>query len=564
MINLKAKPFYLSDNDIEWVGNTLLKLNTKEKCGQLFCVLYGGFEDEINRISSVLQPGGGMFRPMPTELAISISKELRARSKVPMLIAANLEKGGNGIVEEGTIIGSPLEIAATNDEVFARKMGKLCADEAMAVGANWSFAPIVDVDLNYRNPITNTRTFGSDPKKVREFGLAYLQEIQGRGMAACIKHFPGDGVDERDQHLCTTINDLSCEEWDNSYGKIYSDLINAGAMTCMVGHIIQPAYIRRFNPDIKAEDLLPCSLSKELMTDLLRGQLQFNGLIITDATTMAGYTTAMSRRRAVPATIAAGADMFLFSRNLEEDFGYMMAGIEDGTITQERLDEAVTRVLATKAALGLHKECPEPVLENAKAVIGCERHKQWALECADKAITLVKEQPGILPLSPEKYKKILVYSLEPEAGGGGQYYVRPACDKFFDLLKNEGFNIDKYVNKATSEGRLVRFDEMKDSYDLIIYVANYTTRSNQTVIRLEWVQPLGANCPHYLSDIPTMFISLENPYHLQDVPRIKTFINAYNSNDAVLKMLVEKLLGRSEFSGTNPVDPFCNKWDTRL
>ncbi len=564
MIDLKANPFYLDDEAVLWVNNTLKNMSLEEKAGQLFCVLYKGIDNEIEIIHSILSPGGGMLRPVTLEEAINTSKDVQEISKIPMLIAANLEKGGNGVVKEGTIIGSPMEVAATNDEGMAEKMGVLCAREAKAVGVNWAFAPIIDIDMNFRNPITNTRTFGKDVSRVKQMGLAYIKKVQERGLAACIKHFPGDGRDERDQHLVTSVNDMSFEEWDATYGEVYRAGIEAGALTCMVGHIMLPAYSKKISPELYDEDILPCSLSKELMTNLLRDKLGFNGLVITDATTMAGFTMPMNRKHAVPQSIAAGADMFLFSRNLEEDYAYMLEGIRDGVISNQRLNEAVLRILALKAALGLHKQVWIPNIEESYNIVGCQEHRDWALECANKAITLVKEEKGVLPLNPDKYKKILFYALEPEGGGGGQYYVIPACEKFKERLVAEGFVIDIFTPSPVSEGQTDKFEDMIKKYDLIIYVANYTTKSNQTVVRIEWAQPIGANCPHYNSMIPTIFISLENPYHLLDVPRMKTFINAYNGNDAVLKELVEKLMGRSEFKGVSPIDPFCGKWDTRL
>lgn len=379
-----------------------------------------------------------------------------------------------------------------------------------------------------------------------------------------IKHFPGDGQDERDQHLVTSINNMDCDPWMNTYGAAYKAGIEAGALTAMVGHIMQPAWTRRLNPGIKDEDIMPGTLSREMMQGLLRGELGFNGLICTDATTMAGYTLAMSRRRAVPESIARGADMFLFARNLEEDYGFMLQGIKDGIITPERLDEAVTRILATKAALGLHRGAPELDVEKAKTIVGCAKHQQWAEECADKAITLVKEQPGVLPITPERYKKILFYTIEPAAGGEGNYKVAPACAKLRAMLEKEGFEIDDFVPQPYGEGFTTKYEEVVNNYDLILYVANLSTKSNQTVVRIEWKQPMGADCGHYMNDIPTVFVSLENPYHLQDFPRVKTYINCYSNNDHCLHQLIEKLTGRSTFKGHSPVDAFCGKWDAHL
>jgi beta-N-acetylhexosaminidase len=326
---------------------------------------------------------------------------------------------------------------------------------------------------------------------------------------------------------------------------------------------MQPAYSRKFRPGIRDEDILPASLSDELMNDLLRGKLGFNGLIVTDATTMAGFTIPMPRSKAVPYSIAAGSDMFLFTRNLEEDYGFMLEGARNGTISSDRLDEAVMRILGLKAVLKLHTRTTKPTLEAAQKVVGCEAHQAMSRECADKAVTLVKEETGVLPLTPERYKKILFCPIE--AAAGVAYSVRiGTCDMIRNKLAAEGFEIDTFVPKNIFEGQTEKTSDMVGIYDAIVYVANLSTKSNQTSVRIEWAQPMGANCPHYLASIPTIFISVENPYHLIDIPRVKTFINCYNSNDNVLDALIEKLLGRSEFKGKSPVDAFCGMWDTHL
>lgn len=564
-MDLSAKPFYLRDEDIAWVYKTLHSMSEEEKVGQLFCVNYReGTREELDYTYSILKPGACMFRAMPLEKALRFSTMLREAAEVPLLLAANLEKGGNGIVTEGTLFASPMEVAATDNVEMATKLARVCAAEAETVGANWSFAPIIDIDRNFRNPITNTRTFGSDPARVRDMGVAYVKELQSKGFAATIKHFPGDGCDERDQHLVTSINDLSCEEWDATYGAVYRACIDAGAMSCMVGQIMQPAYSRRLNPDLKDEEILPASLSAELMQGLLRGILGFNGLIVTDATTMAGFMIPMQRCLAVPHCIAAGADMFLFAKNLREDYGFMLDGVHNGIISPERLDEAVTRILATKAALKLHQGLPPLDLQKAKRTVGCDDHRRWARECADQSVTLVKEEAGVLPLSTEKYRKILFYPLEA-SGGAGMYGVKAGvCDYVRKELEKEGFEVTVFTPPTGMEGHTPPMSAVTEVYDLIIYLANISTKSNQTTVRIEWAQPMGSNCPHYVMSVPTVFISVENPYHLMDVPRVRTFINTYCSDNAVLDALIEKLMGRSPFVGKSPMDAFCGKWDTRL
>jgi beta-N-acetylhexosaminidase len=252
---------------------------------------------------------------------------------------------------------------------------------------------------------------------------------------------------------------------------------------------------------------------------------------------------------------------------MDEDYGYMKKGIENGTITQERLTEAVTKILALKAALKLNIKKENgtiiPKLEDALKILGCEEHISWAKECADKAITLVKEEKNILPISPQKYKKVLYYDIE--SGQGVAYSVRAGvADKFHELLQKEGFDIDRFDPNKGFEGRMAAYKDTTDKYDLIVYLCNMATKSNQTTVRIEWAQPMGANVPIFVKSVPTLFISVENPYHLLDVPRVKTFINTYSSTDIVLESLIDKLMGRSEFKGTNPVDPFCGRWDTKL
>jgi len=564
MKHLKEKPFYLNDDDLNWVKETLDNMTQEEKVSQLFCLIaYDAEPERLTQLAQEIKPGGLMCRPMPAEASRETTEILQKNSKIPMLIAANLERGGVGVMEEGTSMGSHLAVAATDNDKMATRLGTICGREGAAVGVNWSFAPIIDIDYNFRNPITNIRTFGSDPDRVKRMGVEYVKAVQKEGVAASIKHFPGDGVDERDQHLVTSINTMGCEEWDITFGEAYKACINAGAMTVMIGHIMHPEYSRKLNPGIKDEDIMPASLAYELTTTLLKEQLGFNGLVVTDATTMAGMTIPMPREKAVPATIAAGCDMFLFTKNLDEDLAYMRKGVEDGVITDERLNDALTKILGLKATLGLHKKQACGELIPTGEIANLDEHKCWSKECADESITLVKEEKGVLPISPQKYKRILVYPIESEEGFA--YGVRVgAVQLFIDSLKKEGFEVDVFEASQGYEGMMQPFSEVTEKYDLMLYVANLATRSNQTTIRIEWVMPFGANVPIYMESVPTIFVSLENPYHLLDVPRVKTFINTYASTDTILEALMDKLTGRSTFKGTSPVDAFCGMWDTRL
>lgn len=566
MADLTKKPFCLSPDQISKIRSLIDTMTLDEKVGQLFCmVTYASSEEDVKKLVDNVHPGAIMYRPMSAEEAVKETSYFKKHSRIPMLIAANLEAGGNGIVKEGTKVGSEMQLGATQNPGYARVMGEIAADEGAAVGANWAFAPIVDIDFNFRNPITNTRTFGSNPDLVASMGVEYIKAVQSRGVAASFKHFPGDGVDERDQHLVTNVNSFDFDHWMRTYGKVYKACIDAGALTCMVGHIVLPDFIHRFHPEIKDGDILPGSLSPELIQDLLKSRLGFNGLVVTDATTMAGMCSAMPRDKLVPQAIKAGADMFLFTRNMEEDVRFMKEGILNGTITPERLEEALTTILGLKMKLGLFDEKrKQPELSEALKIVSKPESKKWAREVAERSITLVKNnQPGVLPISPKKYPRVLVYSLEAQKGFA--YSVRSgAVQSFINRLEKEGFKVSIFDDKMGYEGRLLPESWFTDNFDLIIYVANIATKSNQTTVRIEWALPMGINVPIMYKTLPTIFISLENPYHLLDVPRVPIFINTYSSTEETLDALVEKLTGRSVFEGIAPSDPFCGKWDTHL
>ena len=205
-----------------------------------------------------------------------------------------------------------------------------------------------------------------------------------------------------------------------------------------------------------------------------------------------------------------------------------------------------------------------PNTRAAKQIVGCKEHKDIELMVADNSATLVKNLQGIIPIDINKYRRVLIYPLFTGASAYGSdgFENTQLIKEFFE---NEGFEVSIYkAESGYTEGRVASYKGMVDKYDLLIYISNLTTKSNQTTVRIEWAQPMGANCPNFQIDIPTIFISFANPYHLLDAPRIRTFINAYKLKESNLKAVLDKMLGRSEFKGVSPVDPFLGRWDTRL
>lgn len=567
MVDLKQKPYFLNDEQIKYIEDKINEMSIEDKIGQLFFVV-GQDSNTVNlsEFTKKYRPGGIMYRPdKAAKIKDEVSKIQKA-SDIPLFVAANLESGGNGIASEGTWLGTPMEMAATGDFQSAYQLGRISGYEAAQVGVNMSFAPIVDIDMNFKNPIMNVRTFGSDKNRVIGMSSAQAKGLEECGIIPVIKHFPGDGVDERDQHLLSSVNSLQADEWMESYGQIYRSLIEGGIPAVMIAHILQPAWERRLDPGISDDRLRPASSSKLLIDGLLRDTLHFNGLTITDATPMIGYNAALPREELLPTTINAGIDMILFNKNIDEDYSFIRQAIEDGTLPMERVNEAVTRILATKLAQNvmdskgnLLKKEPEKI--NLKS----EEHEACADRIAKKAVTLVKDRDGILPVTPEKYPRIRLYVLG-DSDDGGFKEGGHVTQEFKKRLEAEGFSVSLFdrgnldFHEVFEEGVC----DMKYKFDLALYVANVETASNQTTTRLDWIHLMAADAPWFMKSIPTVFISTANPYHLFDIPNVSTYINAYTGNRATIDAVMRKLTGREPFEGISPVDPFCGHFETRL
>lgn len=556
-VDLTKKPFYLTDEDVKWVNDTYEAMTEEEKIGQLFAPIALSTDEEyLTQLVTTFHIGGTLFRPGESKEVQQAHRVLQENSNIPLLLAANLESGGTGIATDGTHVGNQMAISATNHPKRAYDLGEVSAMEGSAVGVNWAFAPVVDIDYNNYNPITNVRTYGSSVQQVIDFSSEYVQAVQKHGVAASIKHFPGDGVDDRDQHLVTSVNTLTTEEWDESFGRVYQELIDQGAMSVMVGHIALPSYQEHFSNQ-PVRQVLPATLSKEIVTNLLREQLSFNGLVVTDATPMVGFTSAMKREVAVPLSIEVGCDMFLFNKDLAEDIQFMKKGLENGIVSYKRIEEAVKRILAMKAALKLHQKKAENTLvpdESALEVLRQDDFVQKAREIADESVTLVKDTAHILPLSPQKTKKLLVEWIGPyeQSNQKIQDYIVPK-------LESLGFEVTVYQPENFGM-KLDNVETFCAKYDAVLYFANVENRSNATTTRLNWHTFFGQgnHIPWFVNERPTVFVSLGNPYHLRDVPMVKTYINAYDNSEYIMDAVLDKLIGTSAFKGSSPVDPFCD------
>jgi beta-N-acetylhexosaminidase len=245
---------------------------------------------------------------------------------------------------------------------------------------------------------------------------------------------------------------------------------------------------------------------------------------------------------------------------LFEDYDYLLEAISSGELSLERLDEAVTRILALKASLHIHDR-ERFTSENYREVVGCKAHKELAELCADEAVTLVKDTQKLLPVTPEKYKRALVIIID-EPG----FTDTSTCkDTVLAAVKDAGFDVT-YYNTAdlTLLDTQIPEREFKATYDVIMYFVNVVNASYKTTARIRWSSLAAIDAPYHVKDVPTLMVSLANPYHFVDAPMIRTLINSYSPSKEVVRATMDKIMGKSEFKGKSPVDPFCGFWGSEI
>lgn len=498
-----------------------------------------------------------------SEKVQDLINRLQAASKIPLLVAANCDSGGNGAMSDGTYVASGAQTEASRSTEVARNAGYVSGREMDAIGANLNFDPCVDILFNWRNTIVNTRAYGTTAEDVIRYTIPFVEGQRESGVLTCVKHWPGDGTEERDQHLVLGVNELQPDEWEASFGEVYRAHIANGVEMIMAGHIALPYYQQKLDPSLSDEDILPATLAPELIDGLLKTELGFNGAVITDASHMLGMTSAMRREDYVPAAIAAGCDCFLFFNNLEEDFGFMKAGVEKGIITKERLDDANRRILGLKAKLRLHEARENGTLLRKPedlAVVGSEEHLAMRKDAADKGITLVKNTLDQLPLTPEKHRRIRLYHLTGESGMFGA-----VSDKLAQLYVTElgrrGYEVT--INDGTTrvKGPTLKYREEVDAALIIAEVVGYGAQNNYRIV---WKTAMSNECPWYVWEVPTFMVSHNYTTHLHDATMVKCYINAYHPNEDNVLATIDKMEGRSEFTGQPNDLVWTEKWQARL
>ena len=452
-------------------------------------------------------------------------------AEIPMLITSDFENGCGSMLKGLTILPYLMSLGAANSEELAYAYGKATALEARSVGANWTFSPVSDLNINYRNPLVNVRGLTDDPDLACRLLTQVVRGMQENGLAACAKHFPGDGLDWRDQHIVTTNNTLSMEEWRARSGRVFKTLIDAGVYSIMAGHITLPAYQSKEKNGM----YLPATLSRELIVDLLKGELGFDGVVVTDAMDMGGFNGWYpTKEQTEIEAFKAGCDMLLWPTP-----GYvdrLVAAVESGEVPMERLDDAVARILRMKERLGLFKEPSlRPVSPEEHAFVQDVQRR-----VADASITLLRDEMGLFPMSPETRKRIALIPVTHHA---------PAMEEaklLANLLRARGFAVDEFP-----EG--IR-DEQTEEYDLVFYAL--FSRPFRPIGFLDFLGPEAIKVQRSLQAAveKTLIDSFGSPYFgEQYFERALTYVNAYSMLPPSVEAFVRAACGDIPFTDFSPV-----------
>ncbi|GLQ55413.1 glycoside hydrolase family 3 protein [Devosia nitrariae] len=552
--HLRLAPFNLDDEAVAWVANMAAGLDADARLMQLFVIGMHGpaanwSGDEIKR----LRPGGVMrFFSADGMAEATLLDRLQDEADVPLLVSADLE-GSRMSLPFATTVPNPLALAAVDDVTLTREISRVMADEARAVGVNWSYTPVLDINAAFRSAIVATRGYGSDVDRIETHAMAQADAFQRAGVAACVKHWPGEGFDDRDQHLLTTVNSLSMEEWETRFGRLYRSAIAGGVMSVMSAHIALPAFVREGDPQAGIEAFRPASVSRGLTTELLRGRLGFNGLIVSDASEMAGVTSFMATAEAKVEMLRAGCDMILFSQDMDRDLKAIKSALADGTLSEDRVDEALMRVLGLKAALGLHKDRREPATDRLARLRRPEAQAA-ASSGFQRAPTLVKDVEGLFPISSERHRRVLLIT----GGIVSPIHGAPILLALPDLMRKRGFKVDVYESGTPVP---------TGDYDLVLYALGEETLLTRGRIFLDWLRLMGdfrLAMRRTWHEVPTAMISFGYPYYLYDAPRMPAYVNAYCTSDEMQEAVLDCMMGLRAFEGRSPVDPFCGLEDARF
>jgi beta-N-acetylhexosaminidase len=576
----RPAPIHLDKDGKKWADKTLRKMTTEEKVGQVFMIwlkvqffneadpTWTTLLDNIRKhhiggiAMTVPMDGSVLLKNQPYE-ATALLNKLQQSSPLPLMIAADFERGVSMRLNGTTVFPHAMAFGAAGDAHLAEGFGRITAEEARAIGVHWNFFPDADVNSNPANPVINTRSFGEDPQQVGDMVAAYIRGARQAGMLTTAKHFPGHGDTATDTHLGVAQVTGDRARLDSLELPPFRSAIAAGVDAIMVAHVTVPA----LEPDPSRVS----TTSRAITTDLLQNQLGFKGIVVTDALDMAGLTRLYSRDvgRAAVESFKAGSDVLLIPADLEASYRDLLAAVQSGEITQQRLDDSVRKVLELKASVGLHKGRLVD-LDRLPAQIAKPENLAFGQQVADKAVTLVRDNGQLLPLhSVGTTAPSLPYQSVAEVRNHLVVVI------FSDDLRNDsGRMLERQILARVPDAHILYVDprsaagmsseilsavEAAEHVIAALYVVptpGKAIRGANGLTSTVAMPDADANLINGILDraaARTAVIALGNPYLAQDFPGVQNYLCTFSNASVSEAAVVKALFGEIPIQGHLPV-----------
>ena len=532
----------------DWVEETLSKMTIEEKAGQIiFPAISGRFYNEedtiyqkiLHLVNDVKVGGFIIYKSSSGGEVYSqafLLNKLQQLSKYPLLIGADYENGVSFRSKGGTVFPTNMALGAANDAALTYQMGAVIAEESRESGVFYNFAPVIDINNNPLNPIINVRSFGENYALVDKLGNALVMGMQENHLMATGKHFPGHGNTSVDSHKDLPVITGSREELFQLELKPFIKEIDNGIMSIMVGHLAVPAF---------DADTLPATLSKNIVTGLLKKELGFKGLIVTDALNMHAITNSFTTAEASVRAFNAGCDILLFPENADEAATAIIEAVRSGIISETRLDESVRKILLAKRWAGLTENKTVSV-DKLSSTLNSRGHQSIAETLADEAITLVKDEQQLIPLSSSSKKKILHITLVDERSSA-------SGEVFNTMLEHQLKNLSSLIltNKATKKEFNAAIKAAQKADAVILSTYTHIRMSSGTIgltdAQIKYVTQLMK------LKKAVAWLSHGSPYVLGSFPKMKTFLCNYGDSEVLEEALAKALCGKIPIQGKLPV-----------
>jgi len=549
---LIAAPLFAANKSDRWAERTLRSMTLDEKIGQMIVSgsPIGAFRSidspefqQVQRDIEQFHVGGvHAYVGDPAAIALSIN-EMQRLAKVPLFTTENFEGGAGYVLMGATRFPLAMAIGATGDEHVAYEVAKITAEEGRAAGININFYPVADVQNNPENPIINIRSFGEDPASVSRFVRAYVRGIQENGELATAKHFPGHGDVSTDSHLQMPILDVAKQRLESTELPPFQAAVEQGVGAVMTAHI--------WLPKLEPEKSLPATLSKNVITGLLRDGLHFEGVIFTDSMGMRGVTSSFSNEEATLRAVEAGADVVLTPPNVEQSFHAIQGAVRNGRISESRIDQSVRRILRAKAALGLAEPKNRFVdVNKLMTVVGSKAHRDFAQQVEDQAITLVRDDRHVLPLrSSPDLRVVQINVLDSRSGWREGAVGRLAAA---DLPKRFPRAVTVQVDDQSTPNELDMVRKLAQLGDALVVngfirVAAYKGSIDLTAAETALLRDLAA------MKKPFVFTVFGSPYVLAHITEMPSYIVTYDTSPLAEAAMIKAITGEIEFKGKLPI-----------